>query len=726
MPYTRIAELPPAVRESLTEDEQRLWLDVFNRVYAQTRNDEKSSMAAWGAVHKTQVKAILGLKSAAPRVVGWGLLFDDGGDKDLHRTFFDEATRTLLDHYQDAPLFYEHGADPAYGTSVIGRRALVQVYPHGVWAEHELLPDHPQFLRTRQEVEAGLLAYSSDTMGHLIQQEYNPVSGELAFWPIAAWSLVAQPAEPGLGPVSLRQFAAAIEAAKSSRGRGRESDKPRTMPGIARDALAGMGSKSYDTSKSGMSTKGEYPMEELLQLLAQFFGVEPTSDAVLPLLDEFVTYLRGGEGTAEEQANAFAALDLSAIKAALELAEDADNEALAAAFEGFKTTLTPPQRDYGLLKQAAAAHAAAAKAAPAGGDPLPHRTGNGAAHAGKSRRGAPMINRGVPEPGIADLVLAMLERNDRKIAAASKAVGVSSNVAGAYQVRREISTDILAQLEEQEVVMAAGAQVERMDGIETLTVWKDLSTITAYWAAEHQTVSQSDIAQRPVSLSLKELVAEVRVSRRKLRASAPDFEKWLRNEIVKKMRLRLDRSFLLGIGAKPNETGHSGAEPLGLVNVPGINSISLGTNGKYPEFGDLGKFSKALKADNVEVTDTWGWMTHGSLVEDINDLTDVGGNPFMRENWAGRERPTWRGYAYYDTNQLPTNLTAGTSSDCTYLILGDWQYAVVGMGQDVEIGVSDQVYFRERDVLIQAVALVDFGVWYPEAFAVTSGARIRA
>lgn len=59
MPFASIGELPPTVRERLTEQEQRVWLRVFNRVFRETDGDDSAKEAAAfraanGAVTKKQ------------------------------------------------------------------------------------------------------------------------------------------------------------------------------------------------------------------------------------------------------------------------------------------------------------------------------------------------------------------------------------------------------------------------------------------------------------------------------------------------------------------------------------------------------------------------------------------------------------------------------------------------------------------------------------------------
>jgi len=471
-------------------------------------------------------------------------------------------------------------------------------------------------------------------------------------------------------------------------------------------------------------------MDQLLELLAQFFGVEPTPEAIKPLLDEFIAWLSDQENAPASATERFGAMDAGAIKDAFGLPPDAGYDALAEKLSDLRAMLFPASPDYSLLKQVAMLAAAAKSSDAVDDDPIPHQV-SGAGALGlpgsKPVRRSPYINRGAEAPGLSDLVLGILSNDKRRLAASTKSAGVEQNVTGGYVARREISDRLIEPLFAREVVMAAGAQIERMDGIETLSVYKDLSNIQAYWTGEHQVAGQSTPKFGVVHLSLRELVAEVRVSSRLLKSNSVDLENRLREQIGRKMRLRMDKSFLLGTGAKPSEAGNSGTEPLGVLNISGVGTKTLATDGKYPQFpADLAAATKALKAADVEPSETWAWIVHPSLAEDLNDQTDTSGQPLMRENWSGQARPTWRSYPYYETSQIPTNLTVGSNSDNSLIFFGDWQYCVVGLGADVRIAVNDSVYFRERDVLIQAVALVDFGVFYPQAFYVLKGARVRA
>ncbi|MCZ7543204.1 MAG: hypothetical protein M5R40_06545 [Anaerolineae bacterium] len=108
---------------------------------------------------------------------GLGLLFTDEAAPDITDEFFSHATELLLAYYDSGPLWYEHRTDPAYGEDPIGKRVALTAYPRGLWVEHRLDPDHPLYARTVREVEAGALAYSSDTAAQLMERIAHPRRG---------------------------------------------------------------------------------------------------------------------------------------------------------------------------------------------------------------------------------------------------------------------------------------------------------------------------------------------------------------------------------------------------------------------------------------------------------------------------------------------------------------------------------------------------------------------
>lgn len=471
--------------------------------------------------------------------------------------------------------------------------------------------------------------------------------------------------------------------------------------------------------------------EQQLTQLAAALGVEPTVEALKSALEQVIAVLDGGEAEPTEEQQQYAEAMRSAfgvetneavlytltnIKSLLEATEGVE--------DGEQGEAQSISVDLAELAAIGATVNEAAKNAKNQTLRIPRLSQSGK----KSNRYNTFgINKGAERPGLMTLINGMLEQDNKKIASATKAAGVSENVLGGYLVRDEISQEIIDPLYASEVVMAAGAEVIPMDGIETLTIAKDNTSTTAHWAGEHLTVGQSDVDYGVVRLSLKELVAEHRISRRLLRSARANIEQRIRNDIIKKMRLKMDYSFLFGSGAVPS--GDTGAEPTGLVNLVNSTSYSsqnsaLGSgNGAKPKLTDTSAMYLGLMNRDVEASDQWGFIMHPSINEYFNNLTATDGNPLLREDWNSMERPQLQGYPRYTTTQVPITQTVGTSTDCSTLFFGDWSQAVIGMGMDVEFAVDESVYRRERDVLIQAVLMVDFAIKRTEAFEIRTGVR---
>lgn len=486
--------------------------------------------------------------------------------------------------------------------------------------------------------------------------------------------------------------------------------------------------------------------EETIMRLCEALGVDPNApdmpEQLLARIDEVRALLSGGgeaEAAAQEpqlaamrsalqvENNAQALERMDAIKAAVEayfanLAARSEGETgeLPTAWQFNPEALGAVNTAVGMaVKHTQRVH-------------VPFYVGQGTTEANKSA--GFNINRGAKKPTLFDAVMAIAAGDNKGIKAtikgrserAAKAQGVSENVLGGYIVREEIAQDFLEPLYATEVVMDAGATVVPMDGIETLTIRKDTGGSTAYWVGEHLTGTQSDNDFGVVRLSLKELLVEKRVGRRLLRA-APGAEQRFINDMRRAARLKMDLSFLMGTGAVPG-SGHTGAEPTGLfqviTNQASSQITTVATNGKKIGPAEIGAAVSAIKQRNIEESDTWGIIMHTAVSELFSDLTDTAGNPIMRDNWAGNPRPTIRGLSRYATTQIPTNITVGTNTSTSYVFVGDWANAFIGMGNDVEVVVDESIYRRERDVLIQATLMVDFAVAYTEAFQILRGVNI--
>ncbi|GAB4434182.1 MAG: hypothetical protein Kow00120_00380 [Anaerolineae bacterium] len=753
MPYSTIDDLPAQVRETLAPDEQQQWLAVFNRVHAQTGDEEKALLAAWGTVRKGRRVAgramVLGETADGLVIVkGWGLRFSGADDPDFYGTHWQATSDLLTEYYRDAPLWYEHGFDAAYGYRPIGKRHRTEIYGFGVWAEHVLFTDHPLYARTRREIEAGKLSYSSDSIAHYYEQGLNRANGEVRMWPLAGWSLTKYPAEPGLGPVTLDGVTAVIHEVVNAPARRMATEDARavvtltscnsvytpqcdpTVPAAstgdpeAREAQrAADGHLSSDTSPS----EGPIMTPEALRALADFFGVDATPEAVRAEMDTLIAALRDDD----------AEIDVAALRAALDLDDDDGEDVVITELAAMRALLdegedgegegdTPTRSTYN--------HHALRTARSLmrdGNDDMPHHVPQGARTAGRSRSlGGARFNTGTRAPSVEDAVMAALGikppgfrrgtlsdararlfQMDRAARAADSGTGIT----GAFVLNTEISDTIMQPLVNKLVLFQAGAYRWPMVGVDSVTIRKQVGLPGAYWAAENsEATQQQDIQWAVATLNLKELRAPTTWPNRWLRNVLPSVEGMIRDSIERSMRLELEYSALYGIGGRPAGAGNTGAQPLGVRNTTGVTVTDMA--GAALDVDDLATAIGTLEDNNVEETDTWGWISRPSLFRGFEFMKDANGHPIMRNSWMdGVRSQNLVDYPYFKTNQVPL------ANQQTDLFFGDWQELVIGIGQDVELVVSEHRYVEQNSTFVMGVAYVDTAVMWSEAFHIHTG-----
>lgn len=753
MPYTTIAELPSAVTTNLAEDEQRQWLAVFNAVYDQTLDETKAFLAAWGAISKGRFKEVMAryagvalrsTQAGGYRVMGWGMLFTDADDKDSYGTYFNEFTELLLEYYTDAPLFYEHGHDPAYGTEPIGRRALVEVYPFGVWVEHDLNPGHPMYPRTLQEVRDGLLHYSGDSILHYVEEGQQP-DGNVRAWPAAGWSLVRMPAEPGLGPVQLKEVTAALRSRRSTPTKADETQ------GGASEARTAQGKH-----RTPIRSTEETNMDKLLKALRSVFKLSadaPEADVKAALTGLIDTLEAEPVEGADAAARSIDDAGIKALAQALSLEEGAGAGDVAQALRGVMEALDengeepePQELDLTALNEAAtAARGVRQTAMPYMIRPQDAPNGGGAATRGNGARGknVQIMRSREPEVGLIDFICAQcnlmpprlagkysaerairraLELGRKSEASAAAVRSITSGPAGGYWVRSEVAQEIIQPLYNEPILFKAGARSRRFPaGVKSISIRKYNAGASAYWTGEAQSVSSGRGTTDFVSLDLKKLVVHVLRTEEELKFADTSLEQQIMDEITEKMAIEIDRSGLLGTGAKPD--GHVGREMLGILNaIPSSQMSDLATNGRAPKPTDFTAMKLALRHRNIRDEDLAFVVSHRTDTY-VSDLTDTTGRRIFGYWTDGAER-RMDGTPWYATNQVPEDRTVGSTDDNSLLFLGAWKYLEVGMPpEDIEI-IADPSRYRETgEVLIRAVYYVDCVVTRDEAFEIRDGVR---
>lgn len=216
-----------------------------------------------------------------------------------------------------------------------------------------------------------------------------------------------------------------------------------------------------------------------------------------------------------------------------------------------------------------------------------------------------------------------------------------------------------------------------------------------------------------VSLTPKRVGAFVEYSKQALIQSGIALEGMLRDDLVTGAAVLIEYQALNGAG--------TGAEMRGVRNTSGIGTVVMGTNGASVDWAALvGLESKAADANAIAgalAGYVFNSKTRASLKKTQKGTnldfawpdTPPGADGFSRVN----------GYRAGITNNVPSNLTKGTSSTvCSAgLFSSDWSMGVLALFGAPDVTVDPYTLAATGQVRITLNQFVDFGVRQPGAFA---------
>lgn len=225
---------------------------------------------------------------------------------------------------------------------------------------------------------------------------------------------------------------------------------------------------------------------------------------------------------------------------------------------------------------------------------------------------------------------------------------------------------------------------------------KQTGSATAYWVAEDEPITPSDLAFDDVSLSPKTVGALTSYSRRTLINAVPGIEDIVRRDLAYAIAAEIDKQALIGDG--------TGNKPVGVVNAEGVHELTLAT----PSRAEALAMPMAVLASNAAFGNL-GWALSPAaaavLMNTMQVTGDAGGGYIMENGQIA-------GYGHALTNALPD----GTA------IFGAWSQLLVGYWSGTDILVNpyaDVAYARGR-VMVRAMRDVDVGVRHGESFAVAA------
>jgi HK97 family phage major capsid protein/HK97 family phage prohead protease len=287
-----------------------------------------------------------------------------------------------------------------------------------------------------------------------------------------------------------------------------------------------------------------------------------------------------------------------------------------------------------------------------------------------------------------------------------RALAEGAGSTGGFLTPEPLSAQVIDRIRNQAQVMMAGAQTVPMES-DTLSIPRLATGIQPAWKVENAAVVESDPAFERVSFKANTLAVLVRMSFELFEDMPPSSADLITNEITQALALELDRAALRGSGTAP--------EPRGVRNQAGVTVQSMGTNGATPTYDALVDAVSTIQGKNLAPNAA---IHTSRTAKTFSNLKDTTGQPLMMP-------PLLDGLSQLVSNQVPVDLTAGTSSDASEIYVGRWSDLLVGVRPSVGVRIQqlNERFADQMQIGLLAYLRADVQLARPESFVVISGVR---
>ncbi|WP_426954109.1 phage major capsid protein [Muricoccus radiodurans] len=245
---------------------------------------------------------------------------------------------------------------------------------------------------------------------------------------------------------------------------------------------------------------------------------------------------------------------------------------------------------------------------------------------------------------------------------------------GGALVPQVLAAEVIDAMRARSVMVRGGARTFPMDA-QTVRFARLLSLPVGGWRAENAPIVESEPSLDAPTLTAHSWAVLTKISR-ELAEDAANLDATLRGAFAASAALAIDRAALFGAG--------TGNEPLGIYNTPGIQTITMGTNG-----GALAAWNAILDAvaslEAADAGDVTAMVAAPRTARTVAGFADTTGQPLATP-------PRLANVPLLTTTSVPTNLVAGTSSNTSPIILGDFREVIIGVRTQLTITLLTERY----------------------------------
>jgi HK97 family phage major capsid protein len=282
---------------------------------------------------------------------------------------------------------------------------------------------------------------------------------------------------------------------------------------------------------------------------------------------------------------------------------------------------------------------------------------------------------------------------------------VGTNTAGGYTVATELlASSFIEMLRNSAITMQLGTVLSGLTG--NIAIPKQTGGATAYWVAESGAPTESQQTFGQLALSPKTVGAYTDISRKLLIQSSIDVEAFVRKDLATTVGIAIDAAAIKGGGTN---------EPTGILSTSGIGDVDLGTNGGPPTWAAIVELETDVASANAAVGKL-AYLTNAKARGKLKTTPKVSGMPEYLWDTRSPEAPV-NGYPCYVSNNVPDDLTDGTSSNLSAMIFGNWADLLFGLWAGLDVLVDPYTGGAAGTVRVRVMQSVDVGVRHAESFS---------
>lgn len=220
------------------------------------------------------------------------------------------------------------------------------------------------------------------------------------------------------------------------------------------------------------------------------------------------------------------------------------------------------------------------------------------------------------------------------------------------------------------------------------------------WVNEDEALPTGNATFDSLTLTPHHVGAITELSRQLIMQASPAADGILRQMLSRNIALEIDRAAINGSG--------TGAVPLGILNDPAIPTEAYATD-LFTTTANM-----IAKADLANVSTSRSFLSTNGVKAAAAKTRDADGYPLGIAT-------VFHGEPVQFSNQVPNNLNPTANKHG--LVYGDWADFLIGIWSQLDILVNPfaETAYSKGNILIRAMATVDFGVRRPASFVKATG-----